>query len=108
MHRQKSTAVYQTSNTSLIATTISYADLNGSCDSSFDVLITVNQALISFDQFPEDPLQIGDTASVTANVASSESIAQWNWDMGEGFLSADSNLLLVSPFYSRSFCRCHR
>ena len=98
------TAVYQPSNTALISTTLSYADLNGSCDSSFDVLITVNQALISFDQFPEDPLQIGDTASVTANVASSEPIAQWNWDMGEGFLSADSNLLLVSPPYSRSFC----
>ena len=100
----ESTAVYQPSNTSLIATTISYSDLIGSCDSSFDVLITVNQALISFDQFPEDPLQIGDTANVTANVASSEPIAQWNWEMGEGFLSADSNLLLVSPPYSRSFC----
>ena len=47
----ESTAVYQPSNTSLIATTISYSDLIGSCDSSFDVLITVNQALISFDQF---------------------------------------------------------
>lgn len=100
----ESTASYQPINTSLISTTISYSDLIGSCDSSFDVLITVNQALISFDQFPEDPLQIGDTASVTANVASSEAIAQWNWEMGEGFLSADSNLLLVSPPYSRSFC----
>ena len=100
----ESTASYQPSNTSLISTTISYSDLIGSCDSSFDVLITVNQALISFDQFPEDPLQIGDTASVTANVASSEAIAQWNWEMGDGFLSADSNLLLVSPPYSRSFC----
>ena len=100
----ESTASYQPSNTSLISTTISYSDLTGSCDSSFDLLITVNQALISFDQFPEDPLQIGDTARVTANVASSEPIAQWNWEMGEGFLSADSNLLLVSPPYSRSFC----
>ena len=82
----ESTAVYQPSNTSLIATTISYSDLIGSCDSSFDVLITVNQALISFDQFPEDPLQIGDTASMTANVASSEPIAQWNWDFWKDFL----------------------
>ena len=100
----ESTAVYQPSNTALIATTISYEDLIGACDSSFDALITVNQALISFDQFPEDPLQIGDTARVTANVASSESITQWNWDMGEGFISSDSNILLVSPPYSRSFC----
>ncbi|HAB89878.1 MAG TPA: hypothetical protein DCF84_05020 [Bacteroidetes bacterium] len=100
----QSTAIYQPSNSAFFTTTISYEDLMGSCDSSFDVLITVNQALISFDQFPEDPLQIGDTARVTANVASSEPIAQWNWDIGEGFISSDSNLLLVSPLYSRSFC----